>query len=305
MTGGALCLTLALSMSGGAAHALRPPAIAMAAADGEAMNARALLVLRRNLRESATWDGAPIADLVAKGPCGSTLITTKGRTAIDWSDVGNIAAETIDGNHLFAVKASGRIGRLSVKSGDTADRIAMGMGLLAENCQAGRGGHRAGLRLSGPASTDAIKAVEDEAARQKMTQIRVDPTQSFAVIDGNQTVATLVTGEGSMPDAKRNGCFVAMKQGVETMLIPTLGYGEYEFETCGGPLAVGFVSMAAMPKLGIVFRSYSHEAEETVPIVVEWDRSNNTLLIDDAASRRALDARATSIAQICQALNGR
>lgn len=161
------------------------------------------------------------------------------------------------------------------------------------------------LRLSGSAPVNAINAVEEEAARQKMTQIRVDPTQSFAVIDGNQTVATLVTGEGSMPDAKRNGCFVAMKQGDETMLIPTLGYGEYEFETCGGPLAVGFVSTAVMPKLGIVFRSYSREAEETVPIIVEWDRSNNTLLIDDAASRRALDARATNIAQIRQALNGR
>lgn len=159
MTGGALCLTLALSMGGEAAHALRPSAIAMAAADGEAMNARALLVLRRNLRESATWDGTPIVDLVAKGPCVSTLITTEGRAAIDWSHVENIAAETIDGNDLFAIKASGRSGRLSVKSGDTADRIALGMGLLAENCQAGRGGHRVGLRLSGPASTDAIKAV--------------------------------------------------------------------------------------------------------------------------------------------------
>ena len=60
-----------------------------------------------------------------------------------------------------------------------------------------------------------------------------------------------------------------------------------------------------MPKLGIVFRGYSREAEKTVPIIVEWDRSNNTLLIDDAASRRALDARATDIAQIRQALNGR
>lgn len=88
------------------------------------------------------------------------------------------------------------------------------------------------------------------------------------------------------------------------MLIPTLGYGEYELETCGGPLAVGFVSAATMPKIGIVFRSYTRDAERQVPIVIEWDRSNNTLLIDDAASRRARDAGATDIAHIRWAVEG-
>lgn len=154
---------------------------------------------------------------------------------------------------------------------------------------------QAGLRLSGPAAAGAIAAVEAEAARQKMAAVRIDRSQSFNVVDGGKTVATLVTGRGNLPDTTLNGCFVAMLQGHETMLIPTLGYGEYEAEPCGGPLAVGFLSSGAMPRLGIVFRSYSREAEQLIPIVVEWDRSNNTMLIDEDASRRALDAGATSI----------
>lgn len=73
---------------------------------------------------------------------------------------------------------------------------------------------RSSLRLSGAAPGHAIQAVKAEAARQKVIQFQVDPAQSFAVTDGKRTVAALVTGEGSMPGTKQNGCFVAIKQGM-------------------------------------------------------------------------------------------
>jgi hypothetical protein len=156
----------------------------------------------------------------------------------------------------------------------------------------------AGVRLSGPASAEDIAAVQEEAGRQEMTRVKIATAQSFSVKEGGRTVATLVTGEGNMPGAELNGCFVATKQGNETMLIPTVGYNNYELEPCGGPLGVGVLSSGNPVKLGVVFRSFSREAEETIPIVIDWDRSNNTLLIDEAASRRALDGGAKTIAQM-------
>lgn len=128
-----------------------------------------------------------------------------------------------------------------------------------------------------------------------MTDVEINKDQSFRVVDGARQVATVLTGKGDMPDAISAGCFIAIYQGDDVELIPTLGYGTYEAETCGGPLAVGIVSSEPV-RFGIVLRGYSREAKTSVPLVVEWNRSDNTLLIDETLSTKALDAGATSIA---------
>ncbi len=128
-----------------------------------------------------------------------------------------------------------------------------------------------------------------------MTDVEISKTQSFRVVDGARQVATVLTGHGDMPDAIAAGCFIAIQQRGDVELIPTLGYGNYEAETCGGPLAVGIVSSAPV-RFGIVFRGYSREAKTSVPLVVEWNRRDNTLLIGDVLSTKAWDGGATSIA---------
>lgn len=152
------------------------------------------------------------------------------------------------------------------------------------------------LTLSGPADKAARAAVVAEAGRQGMIDVDVAPSQSFVVTEGRQKVATLLTGRGTMPGAVNAGCFVAVRQADDTALIPTLGYGNYEAETCGGPLAVGLLASGTTVRIGLIFRSYSQDAAETTPMVIEWDRSTNTLLIDEASSNRAFDSGATSIA---------
>lgn len=152
-----------------------------------------------------------------------------------------------------------------------------------------------GPKLAGQADSRAVAATLAEARRQKMTDVEVSEVQSFRVTDGARQVATVLTGKGKMPDATYAGCFIAIQQGDDVELIPTLGYGNYEAETCGGPLTVGIVSGDPV-RFGIVFRGYSREAETSVPLVVEWNRGDNSLLIDDALSTKALDGRATSIA---------
>ena len=151
------------------------------------------------------------------------------------------------------------------------------------------------LKLAGQADGIAVAATLAEAQRQKMTDVEISKTQSFRVVDGARQVATVLTGHGDMPDAIAAGCFIAIQQRGDVELIPTLGYGNYEAETCGGPLAVGIVSSAPV-RFGIVFRSYSREAKTSVPLVVEWNRRDNTLLIDDVLSTKAWGGGATSIA---------
>jgi peptidoglycan hydrolase-like protein with peptidoglycan-binding domain len=153
------------------------------------------------------------------------------------------------------------------------------------------------LKLAGQADGAAVAATLAEAQRQQMTDIKISKSQSFRVINGTKQVATVLTGEGKMPDATNAGCFIAIQQGDDVALIPTLGYGNYDADTCGGPLAVGIVS-ANPVRFGILFRSYSRDAEITAPMVVEWSRSDNTLLIDDALSTKTVNAGAGSIAAI-------
>lgn len=153
------------------------------------------------------------------------------------------------------------------------------------------------LKLAGQADGAAVAATLAEAQRQQMTDITISKSQSFRVVNGTKQVATVLTGEGKMPDATNAGCFIAIQQGDDVALIPTLGYGNYDADTCGGPLAVGIVS-ANPVRFGIVFRSYSRDAEIKAPMVVEWNRSDNTLLIDDALSTKVVNAGAGSIAAI-------
>jgi hypothetical protein len=152
------------------------------------------------------------------------------------------------------------------------------------------------LTLAGPAGSEAIAAIPAEATPQGMKQVEIAGSQSFRVMDGSRQVATLITGEGDMPDVQNAGCFVAVSQSGNVELIPTIGYGDYDAETCGGAVAVGLLSSGAKVRIGAIFRASSPSVELTEPLVIDWDRSDGTLLIDTTVSRRVLDRGAQTIA---------
>ncbi len=152
------------------------------------------------------------------------------------------------------------------------------------------------LKLGRAADAGSVAATFAEAKRQGMTGVKVTAAQSFGITEGGRDVATVLTGEGKMADATLAGCFVALRQGNDVELIPTLGYGDYETQTCGGPTAIGILSSGAPVRFGLTFRSYSQTAEETVPMVVNWDRTNGTLLIDTALSTKAADNGVKTVA---------
>ncbi len=112
------------------------PMAEQADSENAAINKRAMVALRQNLIGHATLDGEPIIDLVAQGSCASAFVTTKARANVDWSKVGNLAAETIGGRDVTIIGTVDGSKKVAVPSGDIADRVTMGMGLLAENCGA-------------------------------------------------------------------------------------------------------------------------------------------------------------------------
>ncbi len=99
-----------------------------------------------------------------------------------------------------------------------------------------------------------------------------------------------------MPGAGNAGCFVAVVQGRDTALIPTIGHANYEAQACSGVQAVGLLSTSGSIKFGFMFHGFTPSAQELESIVVDRNRSDNTLLIDDALSTKASQAGAQTIA---------
>ncbi len=158
------------------------------------------------------------------------------------------------------------------------------------------------VRLSGAAGTAAVATVEAEAKRQGMTDVAATTAQSFRLTEAGRAVAAIVTGKATMPHARYAGCFVAIVRDANVRVIPTIGYGEYEAETCVGPASVGLLSARDPVRFGIVFDASSPNAEVQEPVVVNWDRTTNALAIDDARSTAASRAGATTIAAMRRAV---
>ncbi len=157
------------------------------------------------------------------------------------------------------------------------------------------------VKLSGAAGTAAIAAAEADAKRRGMTGVAATTAQSFRLTEAGRDVATVITGKATMPDAPYAGCFVAVVSDADVKLIPTIGHGEYEAETCGGPSSVGLLSSRDPVRFGIVFDASSPNAEVQEPVVVNWDRATNAIAIDDARSTAASQAGATTIAAMRRA----
>ncbi|MEH3040498.1 MAG: hypothetical protein PGN21_10605 [Sphingomonas paucimobilis] len=159
----------------------------------------------------------------------------------------------------------------------------------------------ANLRLSGAASAASIAAAEASATRNGWSDVKASQAQSFRLVAGEREVAALVTGEATLaPDVP--GCFAGVVQNDRVVLVPTIGQGEYETTACGGPVAAGILRAGAPAAIGVIFKSYSPNAESLEPIAFTWDVANNRFTIDAERSKRASLAGAQSIADMQRAL---
>jgi hypothetical protein len=159
----------------------------------------------------------------------------------------------------------------------------------------------ADIRLSGAASAVSIAAAEASATQSGWSNVKVSRTQSFRLVAGEREVATLVTGEATLA-ADVPGCFAGVVQGERVALVPTIGQGAYETTRCGGPVAAGILSPGEPVSIGVVFTSYSPNAESREPIAFTWDAATNRFAIDAGQSEKASLAGVQSIADMRRAV---
>ncbi|MCC2975691.1 hypothetical protein LK533_03250 [Sphingomonas sp. PL-96] len=151
------------------------------------------------------------------------------------------------------------------------------------------------ITLSPPADAAAIDQGRQAAEAAGMTDVSVTEAQSFRLLAGTEHVATIVAGEGKEADAINAGCFVALVQDGNASVVPTMGSGEWEAQTCLATKALGLLSSEGTVRIGVIYDGASPNASGTEPIVLVWDRAGGTLRIDEAASKRASLAGASTI----------
>lgn len=158
------------------------------------------------------------------------------------------------------------------------------------------------VALSGSADAEAIAQTKTAVAGQQMTKVQITSPQSFGLTVDGQRVASIVTGEASLANGTP-GCFAAIVQDGKVSLVPTIGQGEYEAESCDKPTAVGILSSSGdVVRIGAVFGAFSPNATVSEPIVLNWSRSTGALSIDAAGSSKASQAGAQSIAAMRKAV---
>jgi hypothetical protein len=85
-------------------------------------------------------------------------------------------------------------------------------------------------------------------------------------------------------------------------VLPTVGAGDWEAETCDAVEAVGMVSPApGLTRIGVVFRADAPHAQPKEPVVLAIDGAH-VMRIDAAATKRASEAGATTLPALRRAL---
>jgi hypothetical protein len=149
-------------------------------------------------------------------------------------------------------------------------------------------------QLAAGADDAAIMAVRQ--ATRGMPSATINRSQSFRIVDRGRHVATLVAGKGQAPDAVTMRCIMALVQDGRTTVVPTIGSGNWEAETCGRALATGLIARGNTVLIGVVYEAASPNTLVREPVVLRWNRKNRTLVPDEALSRRASEMGATTIA---------
>ncbi len=157
-----------------------------------------------------------------------------------------------------------------------------------------------------------FKAVERNVlayvAKQGMRNGIAFTKQSFSLHQNGSSVGTLVTGRALMTvDGRENAtCFLAFVRPDGVIdLLPTVGAGVWEAESCMSVDAIGIIRNAGtsgLIRIAAVHKGASPNTATLEPVVVSWDPQGLHMSIDEESSRKASIAGATNIASIRQAL---
>ncbi len=167
--------------------------------------------------------------------------------------------------------------------------------------------------LAPGADQPALAAVTAAASRVKLagrtlSQPTLNKTQSFRLLRNGQEIGNLVSGKGTLsslaPDANPvEACFVSLvRPGTDPALVLTIGAGDWETEECTGIIAVGMLpDSGGGSRAAVVYKASAPHESPKEPVVLGWSASQ-PLSIDEAGSKRASLAGATTLPAIRAAL---
>jgi hypothetical protein len=158
-------------------------------------------------------------------------------------------------------------------------------------------------QLAAGADDAAITAVRH--ATRAMNSVSIDRSQSFRIVDQGRHVATLVAGQGKASGAVYPGCFMSLVQDGKTTVVPTIGSGNWEAETCGRAIATGLIATGGAAIIAIVYDAASPNTPVREPVVLRWHRKDRTLEADEALSQQASERGATTIEALRRVLSQR
>ncbi len=164
----------------------------------------------------------------------------------------------------------------------------------------------AALLATTPARAETLAPIDEAGLAAARAHLATTPQRaasiqrdaSWLLLRGRERVGSLVALRGPVPDrasSPRPCHLLLLRPGAPAALLPTIGEGEWEAETCLGLEAVGMLPPdGATPRIGLIYRAASPNAEPREPLVLRLDPA--TPRLDIEASRRASEAGATTIA---------
>ena len=165
-------------------------------------------------------------------------------------------------------------------------------------------GARGQIRLVPARSPVASAPILRQVQRLGLRRAEVFARQTFRLERGGRPAGLLVSGRGMQVNARgseQSTCFVAfVAPGGTVSVVKTIGFDEWEAESCVSVAGVGKVGAAAL--IAIIYRAGSPNADVSEPVVLSLDDANHRLTIDLQASRWASLAGAATIEGVDRAL---
>jgi hypothetical protein len=167
------------------------------------------------------------------------------------------------------------------------------------------------LKLSAAANAQAAaKSVMRYAEQRKFANAKVYDKQVFQVSLGGEVLGTLVSGSGLFTtevQSDNSTCFIALvKPDNKVVLMPTVGFGDWETESCLSIEAVGTLSPQPQTGFGRIVvihgGSTGPASSGRSPVVLMWNSKTRSFEIDLEASMKAGRVSEGTVAAMRKAL---
>ncbi|AMB76256.1 hypothetical protein [Pantoea ananatis] len=125
--------------------------------------------------------------------------------------------------------------------------------------------------------------------------------QSFALISNNKTVGSFISGHGF--NAQDNDvCFIGWSKKEPTIseVIPTIGFDNWEAETCAATKSVGIISKDndASTKIAVIYEASSPNASSDEAIIFSVDNESGDISIDQGLTEKIGASGAKNIKEL-------